>query len=122
MYNRYIPADAGYTPVPAPEERAARQPSHGPRSGLGGILPGGLGNVLGGAKRGLGDGFEEIKENFGGLLKGFHVGELDTGDILLALIVLFLILEDGDNLDIIITLGLMILFSLGEKKDENEDA
>lgn len=120
MYNRYIPADAGYSPVPAPEEKAHHQPRRAPRSNLGGILPGGLGNVLGGTKHGLGDGFEGIKENLGGLLKGFHVEDLDAGDILLALIVLFLILEDGDNLDIIITLGLMILFSLGEKKDEDD--
>ncbi len=49
-----------------------------------------------------------------GILKRFHLEDLDSGDILLGLIILFLILEDGDNLDLIITLGLMILFSLGD--------
>ena len=35
----------------------------------------------------------------------------DTGDILLVLIILFLFLE-GDNLELVITLGLMLLFGL----------
>lgn len=113
MYNRYIPSDAGYAPVPAPEPSPRRPPPVAGRGGLGGIL--------GGITRGLGDGFGGAKEGLGGLLKSFHLGDLDMGDILLALIVLFLILEDGDNLDIVITLGLMILFSLGEKKEDGED-
>ncbi len=52
--------------------------------------------------------------NLTGILQRFHLEDLDSGDILLGLIILFLILEDGDNLDLIITLGLMILFSLGD--------
>lgn len=115
MYNRYIPADGGYAPVPSAQAGATSrwpppaQPSPPPRGGQG---------LLDGVKRGLGDGLEGIRESLGGLLRSFHGGELDLGDVLLALIVLFLILEDGDNLDVIITLGLMILFSLGEKKEE----
>lgn len=105
MYNRYIPTETGYTRVKEPEERP-------PQSA--GSIPG-LGGLLGSVKRGLGDGLGGVKEALGGLLKGFHLEGLDAGDILLALIVLFLILEDGDNLDLIITLGLMILFSLGEQ-------
>lgn len=97
MYNRYIPNQARYEPAAAP-------PPHRPPS------KGGLGTLLG--NLGGGDG---IGQNVSALLKTFHLDDLDTGDILLALIVLFLILEDGDNLDLIITLGLMILFSLGEK-------
>lgn len=67
--------------------------------------------------------FRGLLENFGlnleegslsGLLRRFHLEDLDGGDILLGLIILFLILEDGDDLDLIITLGLMILFSLGD--------
>ncbi len=52
-----------------------------------------------------------------GILQRFHLEELDSGDILLGLIILFLLLEDGDNLDLVITLGLMILFSLGDSSD-----
>ena len=40
----------------------------------------------------------------------FSIGTLDTGDILLSLIVLLLLLE-GDNLELVITLGLMLLLS-----------
>ena len=37
----------------------------------------------------------------------------DTGDILLVLIILFLFIE-GDNLELVITLGLMLLFGLDD--------
>ena len=47
-------------------------------------------------------------------MKNLGLKDMDTGDILLALIVLFLILEDGDDLDLVITLALMILLNLGE--------
>ncbi len=70
--------------------------------GQGGLLHGVLGNF----------GLEE--GGLSSILKRLHLEDLDSGDILLGLIILFLILEDGDNLDLIITLGLMILFSLGE--------
>lgn len=51
-----------------------------------------------------------------GLLKSFKLDDLDTGDILLLLILVFLVLDgDGDNWELIITLGLVILFSLGDK-------
>lgn len=54
---------------------------------------------------------EETASMFGGILKQYSLNELDTGDILLMLIILFLFLE-GDNLDVVITLGLMFLFGL----------
>lgn len=54
-----------------------------------------------------------LGELAGGLLKNFSLEKLDTGDILLVLILLFLFLE-GDNLELVITLGLMLLLGLGE--------
>ncbi len=45
------------------------------------------------------------------LLKQWNLNSLDTGDILLVLILLFLFLE-GDNLEIVITLGLLLLMGL----------
>ena len=48
--------------------------------------------------------------NFGIL---FSNGQIDTGDILLVLILLFLLLE-GDNLELVITLGLLLLFGFKE--------
>ncbi|MBO5034374.1 MAG: hypothetical protein J6C43_02040 [Oscillospiraceae bacterium] len=44
------------------------------------------------------------------LLKGLKLEELDTGDVLLLLILLFLFLDDReDNLELLITLGLMLV-------------
>lgn len=50
------------------------------------------------------------KKGLGGLLKGLKLEELDTGDVLLLLILLFLFLDDReDNLELLITLGLMLI-------------
>lgn len=44
------------------------------------------------------------------LLKGLKLEDLDTGDVLLLLILLFLFLDDReDNLELLITLGLMLI-------------
>ena len=99
MYNRYIPNGTAYTRVleedepprplrPEPEPAAAApsapepaQPEPAKKTGL------------------------------AGLLKGRKLEELDTGDILRLLILLFLFLE-GDDLELIITLGLLLLLGL----------
>ena len=99
MYNRYIPNGTAYTRVleedepprplrPEPEPAAAApsapepaQPEPAKKTGL------------------------------AGLLKGLKLEELDTGDILLLLILRFLCLE-GDDLELIITLGLLLLLGL----------
>ena len=49
----------------------------------------------------------------GNIIKQFSIEKLDAGDILLILIIFFLFIE-GDNLDMVITLGLMLLFTLNE--------
>ncbi len=50
------------------------------------------------------------KKGLGGLLKALKLEDLDTGDVLLLLILLFLFLDDReDNLELLITLGLMLL-------------
>lgn len=44
------------------------------------------------------------------LRKGLKLEELDTGDVLLLLILLFLFLDDRENnLELLITLGLMLI-------------
>ena len=53
-----------------------------------------------------------------GVTKHFSLEHFDTGDILLVLIILFLYLEDGDNLELVITLGLLLLLGLDEDKPE----
>ncbi len=50
------------------------------------------------------------KKGLAGLWKGLKLEELDTGDVLLLLILLFLFLDDReDNLELLITLGLMLI-------------
>ena len=50
------------------------------------------------------------KKGLSALLSGLKLEELDTGDVLLLLILLFLFLDDReDNLELLITLGLMLL-------------
>lgn len=123
MYNRYIPAENRYETVGTERRSDGTGAVHrgsgegAPRGqrtvGEGSAKSkGGLGSIFSGLGDGLGDGIGQTVNSF---LQSFHLENIDTGDILLALIVLFLILEDGDNLDLIITLGLMILFSLGEQ-------
>ncbi len=103
-YNRYIPDAEAQIPVDRPGSKTGG-PSPGPGK-VTGLLSGLLGR---------GDGAENrASQALAGLLKSLHLEHLDTGDILLGLIVLFLVLEDGDDLDLIITLGLTILLSLGE--------
>ena len=66
-------------------------------------------------------GGEDKNAGIAGILKLLHLEDLDSGDILLLLIILFLFLE-GDNIELVITLGLMLLLGLGEEKkdDQNE--
>lgn len=50
------------------------------------------------------------KAGLGGLWKSLKLEELDTGDVLLLLILLFLFLDDREeNLELLITLGLMLI-------------
>jgi hypothetical protein len=107
MYNRYLDQTSAAETVlpaePAPHERRQVEhkppdrphPAHRPPDRLLGDLSGALGDLL------------------GGVSKHFSLGELDAGDILLVLIILFLFLE-GDDLELVITLGLMLLLGLGD--------
>lgn len=53
---------------------------------------------------------EEKRSGLGGLLKALRLDELDAGDVLLLLILLFLFLDDREeNLELLITLGLMLI-------------
>ncbi len=61
----------------------------------------------------LGELTGSLSQLLGGLRKHFSLESLDTGDILLVLIILLLYL-DGDNLELVITLGLMLLLGLGD--------
>ncbi len=125
MYNRYIPTDTVYSPLPQEEppspvqsaaregtaDRQERQPPRPPQPSPPPSRSSAPNELLGGA-------VQEIGKVLGGLFQHFSLNNLDTGDILLILIVLFLFLEQDDNLDLVIALGLMLLLSLGESDSE----
>lgn len=113
MYNRYIPRDTSYERIPDPEPTFSRPTGSSfsrqetrcppPPSASKGSNP-----------------LEGITGKLGGLLKQFHLQDLDSGDILLVLILIFLFLESDDNLELVITLGLLLLFGLfGDEKHED---
>lgn len=107
MYNRYLPQNVPLAPLePPPVSVSTSSPPPPPPSGKGE-------NPLNTLWRRL-NLTPESGHELSAVLHRFHLEELDTGDLLLALILLLLILEDGDHWDLIITLGLMILFSLSE--------
>ena len=114
MYNRYIPSGERYEPVgeePSFHAERGRTPPPPP----GGRRPPPKGNGP----------LDGIFGKLGGVLKNFHLESLDRGDILLVLILLFLFLESDDNLELVITLGLLLAFGLfgkdGEKDKEREE-
>ncbi len=120
MYNRYIPQDTSYvrveepagTPPPPPPDSGGR-PAGGnsaPRfRGVEDLLSrSGLGGLLGGRDGGL-----------NGLLRALKLDNIDTGDVLLLLIIL-LLLSEGDDLDLVVALGVVLLMSLGEEKKEKD--
>lgn len=102
MYNRYLdsaPTDPdAHISAPQPGPTPQKQT---PSDQTSTQAPGSL---LGGITSGLG-------ETLGGIFQNISLEHFDSGDILLILIILFLVLE-GDNLEIVITLGLMLLLGL----------
>lgn len=110
MYNRYIPEDVSYVPIEPPPEHPPA-PGGGPRQSfrIPDILSGkeGLSGLLGGREGG----------SLSGLLKSLRVNSVDPGDILLLLILLYLLVE-GDDLELVIALGLTLLMGLGDDKDK----
>lgn len=106
MYNRYLEQNASqelsWSPPADRPSAPEPEPSHPPRQNAAHKST----DLLGEVTSGLGD-------FLGGFLKNFSLSNIDSGDILLVLIILFLCLE-GDNLELVITLGLMLLFGLGD--------
>ena len=108
MYNRYIPEQEydAWTRAEAP-------PAGGPSPGSGRRGGGPLERLLSGGE-GLGalwSGGEGRK--LSGLLRALRLESLEAGDILLLLIVLYLLVE-GEDLEPVLALGLVLLLGLGE--------
>ena len=112
LYNRYIPNDSQYEPIHEPHRNSS--PFHPPTNTQRPPPPPQKGaNPLDGIVGGL-----------GGLLKHFHLEKLDSGDILLVLILIFLFLEREDNTEMVITLGLLLVFGLfgDDEAAEHQDS
>ena len=110
MYNHYIDAAHGEFEAACEPTEEARAPNP---SLLESLLQKGRNPFRDGRGEGVGKGISA-------LLRRFRLDSLDTGDLLLALIVLLLVLDDGDNLDLLIAVGVMLLLSLGEPSCEGQ--
>ena len=126
MYNRYIPNGASYTRVrveepvgSSPGATQAKEPhqkarpgdqrfQHTGRPGPSGTTGFSLPSFLTG---------EGGSGGLGGLLKALKLEDLDSGDLLLLLIVLLLLWE-GDDLELVIALGLVLILGLGDEEME----
>ena len=130
MYNRYVPRGSGSMRVSVeeePEKPEVRPPSSDEKK----YTPvDSTAQEHGGEqkKNFIGSGAPEYKGEGSGtsflgdksvglksLLRVLKLEDVDSGDLLLLLIIL-LLLTDGDELDMVIALGLMLLLGLGDKK------
>ena len=115
MYNRYIPKDAAYTRVEAEPPKAEKRSEPRPGQSRGNSFQ--LPRFLSGK-----DGLSGLLSGSGGissLLKSLKLDNIDKGDVLLLLIILFLLAE-GDDLELVIALGLVLLMGLGDQKEPEE--
>lgn len=113
MYNRYIPQDSTYAPIREEPQRPGKPEIREKQSRAGresGIPPLGGGNLARLFQSRDGKGLTN-------LLKSLHLEEVDTGDVLLLLILLYLLVE-GDDLELVIALGLVLLMGLGDKEKD----
>lgn len=121
MYNQYLDDDSFILLEPEPQGQHGSHPGHsqhrqnrpnqphpsGPHRPLEPVRS--KNDLVGEVTRGLGQALD-------GVMKHFKLEHFDTGDILLVLIILFLYLEDGDNLELVITLGLLLLLGLDDEE------
>lgn len=135
MYSRYLPPEEAFSPLPPEEaastppgrEPAAVPPPHRPPGNVPGSAPTHSGAPSHGSapthlKGQIGELLGSLTQELNKLLGGaFQLKDLDTGDILLFLIVLLLFL-DGDDVDLAIALGLTLLLSLGEQNGSSPPA
>jgi len=87
LYNHYIPQDTVFEEIP--EDGAPRQKSWGAPP------PG-----------------DEKNAGLAGIFQRLTLANLDTGDILL-MIILFLILREGDHADLVLILALVLILGSG---------
>lgn len=122
MYNRYIRNDHGsYTRIPEDAPRgpaSGGSPSGGPPPGSspsGGPPPGGSpfgGPPPGGSSYGGRPSAGRVSDGLTGFLQHFlnqlHLDHVDTGDLLLLVLLFFLFREDADE-ELLVALGLLLI-------------
>ena len=124
IYNRYIPKGNTYTRVveqdgPSPGWTPVGGPPMGGPPG-GGSPPPPPSSAPPSSAPPPRFPWGELSGGLGGILKKLKLDNWDSGDILLLLIVLFLLLE-GDNLELAIALGLVLIMGLGDDKEQKPD-
>lgn len=109
MYNRYIPQEIEYVPISPEPDRPKEEK-----------MPFSIKNILSGGIKSPGkeQWWEEGRDPLEGLLKSLKLEGVDSGDILLVLIILFLLLEGEDHWELVITLGLLLIMGLADKEKE----
>lgn len=112
MYNRYIPADSSYTAVtpeiPTADRRSGRTAEPRTTAQTPSL------KALFSQKSILSNMLDKEKGSFGALLKSFKLERFDSGDLLVLLIVL-LLLSEGDDWDPVIALGIFLFLEIVEK-------
>ena len=101
MYNRYIPGSSGYTRIPEEDDQPIRRSEAGTHRPESSQSP--RSEAVSKAEKSAG--------SLTSLLKSLKLDQLDSGDVLLLLILLFLFME-GDDVELMITLGLLLLLGL----------
>ena len=103
MYNRYIRNDAGrYERIPVEEAPPPPPDTGGPEPSPGPGGPGGFPPPAGGGPASSGKGL------FSGILEKLNLKDIDTGDLILLLIIFLLFREGGDE-ELLIALGLLLI-------------
>ena len=129
MYNRYVSSEHSYEPSEISEPSAAESEPYISKekyirendtvqegNAHSSAFFRNFGNIQAEKWKKLGGILSGTKSiGIGSVLSVLGLEDMDTGDILLFLIILFL-LSEGDELDLVITLGLMLLMGLGEEK------
>lgn len=101
MYNRYIPGSGGYTRIPEEDDQPLCRSETSPHRSESSHQP--HSEAVSKAEKAAG--------SLTSLLKSLKLDQLDSGDVLLLLILLFLFME-GDDVELMITLGLLLLLGL----------
>lgn len=102
MYNRYVRDKSGYTRVPSDDHEIPQRPHPSQREKAPVPPPAPPPAKPRREERPAEIGF------FNGVLEKLHLGDLDSGDLLLLVLLFFLMKKDADE-ELIIALGLLLI-------------